>query len=80
MIPDAFELSICIGVGCCGCPLSSNVFLITSTYLVLMNGPPNSASAAEAMTELLRPLILHHCVWLVNWDQSGHLGRSVLLL
>ena len=49
MIPDAVEFSACMGVGCWGCPISSNVFLVTSTSLVLMNRPPNSASDADAM-------------------------------
>ena len=50
MMPDAVELSDCIGVGPCGCPISSNEVRSTSPSLVLMNRPPNSASAAEAIT------------------------------
>ena len=49
MIPDAVEFSVCIGVWCWGCPIYSNVFLITSPSLALMNRPPTSASAADAM-------------------------------
>ena len=50
MMPDAVELSVCIGVGPCGCPISSIEVLSTSPSLALMNRPPNSASAAEAIT------------------------------
>ena len=46
MMPEAEELSVCIGVGPCGCPISSDEVLSTSPYLALMNRPPNSASAA----------------------------------
>ena len=50
MIPDAVELYVCIGVGPCGCPISSNEVLSTSPYLVFMNRPPNSASDTESIT------------------------------
>ena len=50
MMPEAMELSVCMGIGPCGCPISSSEFLSTSLSLVLMNRPPNSASAAEAIT------------------------------
>ena len=50
MMPDAVELSVCIGVGPCGCPISSNEVLSTYPSLEFMNTPPNSASAAEAIT------------------------------
>ena len=50
MMPDAVDLSVCIGVGPCGCPISSIEVLSTSPSLVFMNRPPNSASAAEAIT------------------------------
>ena len=50
MMPDAVDLSVCIGLGPCGCPIYSNEVLITSPSLALMNRPPNSASAAEAIT------------------------------
>ena len=50
MIPEAVELSVCIGVGPCGCPISSNEVLSTSPSLALMNRPHNFASAVEAIT------------------------------
>ena len=50
MMPDAVELSICMGIGTCGCPIYSSEVLITSPSLELMNSPPNSFSAAEAIT------------------------------
>ena len=50
MIPDSVELSVCIGVGVLGCIISSNVCLITSPSLELMNCPHNSAFVADAMT------------------------------
>ena len=46
MMLDAMELSVCIGVGPCGCPISSNEVLSTYPSLALMNRPPSSASAA----------------------------------
>ena len=49
MMPDAVELSVCIGVGPCGCPISSNGVLSTSPSLALMKRPPNSTSAAVAI-------------------------------
>ena len=50
MMPEAVELSVRMGVGPCGCPISSNEVLSTSPSLKLMNRPPNSTSAAEALT------------------------------
>ena len=50
MISDAIDFSVYIGVGCWGCPISFNMFLMTSPSLVLINRPHNSASAADAMT------------------------------
>ena len=50
MMPDAAELSVCIGVGPCGCPISSNEVLSTSHSLALTNRPPKSASAVETIT------------------------------
>ena len=49
MMPEAVELSVCMCIGPYGCPISSSEVLITSHSLVLMNRPPNSASAAEAI-------------------------------
>ena len=50
MMPDAVDLSVCIGLGPCGCPISSNEVLSTSPSLELTIRPLNSASAAEAIT------------------------------
>ena len=63
MMPEAVELSVCMGDGPCGCPISSNKVMITSPYLALMNKPPNSVSAAEAITFSewpIPPILLHH--------------------
>ena len=45
-IPSAVKLSVCMGVACCGWPISSSVTLIGSPYLVLWINAPNYASAA----------------------------------
>ena len=50
MMPEAVELSVCMGIGPCGCPISSSEVLSTSPSLAVMNGHPNYASAAEAIT------------------------------
>ena len=50
IMPDVVELSVCIGIVTCGCPISSSVVLITSPSLALMNRPPNYASADDAIT------------------------------
>ena len=50
MMPDAVELSVCIGVGNCGCPIYSNEVLSNSPSLALTNRPPNAAYDAEAIT------------------------------
>ena len=47
---DAVKLSVCIDVGPYGFPISSNEVLSTSPSLELTIRPPNSASAAEAIT------------------------------
>ena len=49
MMPDAMELSVCIGVVHCGCSISSNEVLSTPPSMELMNRPPNSASTVEAI-------------------------------
>ena len=51
--PLAVELSVCIGVGGCGCPISANMFLMCTASLALMKSAPNSASAAEDITALI---------------------------
>ena len=67
MMPEAVELSVCMCIGPCGCPISSSEVLSTSPSLALTNRPPNSASAADAITfsEWLLPPIFLHYVWFV---------------
>ena len=50
MTPLAVELSVCIGVGGCGCPNSSSIFMTWTASLMLIKRDPNSASATEDMT------------------------------
>ena len=50
MMPEAVELSVCMGIGPCGCPISSSEVLSTSPSLALMNSLPDSASTTEAIT------------------------------
>ena len=50
MMPEAVEFFVCMGIGPCGCPISSSGVMSTSPSLALMNRPPNSASVAEAIT------------------------------
>ena len=50
MMIDTVELSVCVGIDPCGCPISSNEVFSTSPYLAFMNRPPSSASTAEAIT------------------------------
>ena len=50
MIPESVELPVCMGIGPCGYSISSSEVLSNSTSLSLINRPPNSASAAEAIT------------------------------
>ena len=49
-IPEAVELSVFIGVGGWGCPISSNVVRNITASLPLTKSPPISASAADAIT------------------------------
>ena len=46
IMPEAVELSFCMGIGPCECPISSSEVLSAFPSLALMNRPPNSASAA----------------------------------
>ena len=50
ILPDIVKLSVCMDVGPCGCPISSNEVLSTSPSLALMNRTPHYASDAEAIT------------------------------
>ena len=51
--PPAVELSTWTGDGGCGCPVSSNMFLMCTASLALMNSAPSSASAADDITALM---------------------------
>ena len=50
IMPEAVELSVCMGIDPCGCPISSSEVMSTSPSLSLTNRPSNSTSAAEAIT------------------------------
>ena len=78
MMPEAVELSICMGVGPCGCPISSNEVFSTSPYLAFMNRPPSSASTAEAITffRMAATTNIAHYVWFVTLGYIFHLGRN----
>ena len=51
-MPAAVALSQCMGVDGCGWPSSSSVSLIIFASFVFKNIAPNSASAADAATNL----------------------------
>ena len=79
MMPITVELSVWIGVGGCGCPISANVAQMTTVCLALINRAPNSALATNDMTALmtfamlwivllLRALLL--ALALLNYDVS----------
>ncbi len=50
-IPTAVKLLQCIGVGGCGCPISSSMSLKIVACLQLRKSAPSSASVADAMTK-----------------------------
>ena len=50
VMPEAVELSILMGVGGCGCPISARMVLNIITSCPFTNSAPISASAADAMT------------------------------
>ena len=54
-IPVAVMLSQCMGVAGCGFPISCKVSRIILPSLQLINNAPNSASAADATTNLSIP-------------------------
>ena len=51
-IPTAVVLSTWVGVGGCGCPSSNSVKRMILASCVFKNNAPNSASAADAATNL----------------------------
>ena len=55
--PTAHELSACIGVAGCGCPMSSSVLRNMQPSLALWKRAANSASAAEEHTGWMMELL-----------------------
>ena len=53
MKPLAVVLSVCIGVGGCGCPISFSMFLMWADSLALTKRDPTSASAADDTAALI---------------------------
>ena len=51
--PFAVELSIWMGVGDWGCPISARMFLMYTNSFVLIHSTLSSASAADDMTALM---------------------------
>ena len=52
-IPFAVVLSVCIGVGGCGCPISSSRLRCGTACFAFMNKPAISASAADDSTAFM---------------------------
>ena len=71
MIPNMVELSVCFGIGGCGCPISVRVCLIGAMNFVLMYNMPNSAFAADDMTAFMTQAVL--------WIAPLFNGNMVLL-
>ena len=51
--PSAIELSVCNGVGGCGCPISSRMILMYTASRAIMYNAASSASVADVMTCLI---------------------------
>ena len=49
-IPSAVDLSVCVGITCCGYPIFSSVTLIGSPALALWNNAPAFASTSYDIT------------------------------
>eukprot|EP00957_Ditylum_brightwellii_P089142 6788014-Ditylum_brightwellii.AAC.1 len=49
-MPHAVELSACIGVAGCSCPISCNVVLTAAASFAFTKSAPSLASAADATT------------------------------
>ena len=52
-ILSAMALSVCIGVGGCGWPISSRMILMNTAYRAMMCSPASSASVVDVMTCLI---------------------------
>ena len=66
-MPMAVELSICIGMGGCGCPTSCNMSLMTFNSCVFTNKAPNLATAKDAVTSLR----VSHVTWMLPLRKMG---------
>ena len=51
--PSAIELSVCKGVGGCGCPISSRMILMYAASRAIMYRAASSASVAKVITCLM---------------------------
>ena len=67
----AGELSVCIGVLGCGCPISDSVIICGTASLVLVYIAPISASAADFTTALM--------IWVIFKTASLLAGIAPLL-
>ena len=61
MISNAVELSVCIGISGCGCPISMSIFLSGAANFALMYNMPDSASFVDDITALMTCTML----WIV---------------
>ena len=66
-MPTAAALLQWMGVGGCGCPISSKVSLNTLPCFMFKNNAPNSASAADEATNLRAA----HNVWMALLRHIG---------
>ena len=69
-VPHVVELLQLIGVGGCGCPISSSISLAILPFLTLRNKAPNSASATDAATNLS----MLHKLCIAPFSLMGSLG------
>ena len=51
--PTAVVLSTCIGIGCCGYPISNAVWRNSKHLQAVINREANSASAADDITNFI---------------------------
>ena len=83
-IPTHVLLSMCIGVGGCGCPVSRKISLILLACWALKNSAPHSASAADEATRCFMtvPRNVNVAVEDDRCAVMGHapLKRNILLL
>ena len=73
-IPAAVMLSQCMGVESCGWPISCKVNRLNLPSLQLRNNAPNSASAADATTNLR----ILHMIYSVPFITIGLVGSELL--